>query len=88
MLKFKTSTGTVAVDNWGYQLQGLNGDPQNVNLLISATHDLLVIDSSRDGTNSGRFTTSDVARMKDGMGGRSVVVSYISIGEASDFRDY
>ncbi|WP_455269389.1 MJ1477/TM1410 family putative glycoside hydrolase [Rhizobium herbae] len=88
MLKFKTSTGTAAVDNWGYQLQGLNGDPQNVNLLISATHDLLVIDSSRDGTNSGRFTADEVTRMKDGMGGRSVVVSYISIGEASDFRDY
>jgi cysteinyl-tRNA synthetase len=52
MLKFKTSTGTVAVDNWGYQLQGLNGDPQNVSSLVSATHDLLVIDSSRDGRNS------------------------------------
>ena len=88
MLKFKTSTGTVAVDNWGYQLQGLNGNPQNVDQLVSATHDLLVIDSSRDGTNAGRFTMDEVARMKDGMGGRSVVVSYISIGEASDFRDY
>lgn len=88
MLKFKTSTGTVSVDNWGYQLQGLNGNPQDVGLLTSATHDLLVIDSSRDGTNSGRFTVDEVSRMKDGMGGRSVVVSYISIGEASDFRDY
>lgn len=87
-LMFKTSTGPVAVDNWGYQLQGLNGAPQNVDLLVSASHDLLVIDSSRDGTNSGRFTVDEVARMKDGMGGRSVVVSYISIGEASDFRDY
>ncbi|WP_428429775.1 MJ1477/TM1410 family putative glycoside hydrolase [Pararhizobium sp.] len=87
-LMFKTSTGTVAVDNWGYQLQGLNGSPQNIDLLVSATHDLLVIDSSRDGTNNGRFTIDEVARMKDGMGGRSVVVSYISIGEASDFRDY
>lgn len=88
MLTFKTSTGVVTVDTWGYQLQGLNGDPQNVSLLISATHDLLVIDSSRDGTNAGRFTENEVTRMKDGMGGRSVVVSYISIGEASDFRDY
>ena len=87
-LMFNTSTGPVAVDNWGYQLQGLNGAPQNVDLLVSASHDLLVIDSSRDGTNSGRFTVDEVARMKDGMGGRSVVVSYISIGEASDFRDY
>lgn len=88
MLTFKTSTGVVNVDTWSYQLQGLGGDPQNVDLLVSATHDLLVIDSSRDGTNSGRFTADEVTRMKDGMGGRSVVVSYISIGEASDFRDY
>lgn len=88
MLKFKTSTGVVTVETWGYQLQGLNGAPQNVSLLISATHDLLVIDSSRDGTNAGRFSEAEVTRMKDGMGGRSVVVSYISIGEASDFRDY
>ena len=88
MLTFKTSTGVVNVETWGYQLQGLGGDPQNVDLLVSATHDLLVIDSSRDGTNSGRFTADEVTRMKDGMGGRSVVVSYISIGEASDFRDY
>ena len=87
MLKFKTSTGTVRVDNWGYQLQGRNGllDPS---LLASATHDLLVIDSSRDGTDAFRFSRDEITRMKDGMGGRSVVVSYTSIGEASEFRDY
>lgn len=87
-MKFKTSTGTVSVDNWGYQLQGSNGGPQDADLLASATHDLLVIDSSRDGSNAGRFLIDEVSRMKDGMGGRSVLVSYISIGEASDFRDY
>ncbi|SOC40232.1 uncharacterized protein (TIGR01370 family) [Rhizobium subbaraonis] len=82
MVKFKTSTGWVAVQNWGYALQGINGKPANADLLASATHDLLVIDSSRDGTNGGRFFHDEIARMKDGMGGRSVVVSYISIGEA------
>ncbi len=88
MVKFETSTGWVAVKNWGYALQGINGKPANANLLASATHDLLVIDSSRDGTNAGRFSHDEIVRMKDGMGGRSVVVSYISIGEASDYRDY
>ena len=88
MIKFKTSTGTVSVDNWGYELQGLNGGGLDPSLLASATHDLLVIDVSRDGTEAGRFSTDEIARMKDGMGGRSVVVSYTSIGEASDFRDY
>ncbi len=88
MIKFKTSTGTVSVNNWGYELQGLNGNALDPTLLASATHDLLVIDASRDGTDAGRFSADDLTRMKDGMGGRSVVVSYTSIGEASDFRDY
>ena len=86
-MKFETSTGTVTVETWGYQLQGTKG-LLNPSLLASATHDLLVIDSSRDGTEAYRFTADEIARMKDGMGGRSVVVSYTSIGEASDFRDY
>lgn len=88
MPKYKTSTGTVTVDNWGYQLQGLNGNPLNTASLASATHDLLVIDSSDDGTNANRFTEGEITRMKDGMGGLSVVASYVSIGEANDFRDY
>ncbi|MCD2181819.1 MJ1477/TM1410 family putative glycoside hydrolase [Rhizobium sp. GN54] len=88
MVKFRTSTGTVTVDNWGYALQGLNGKAAKADLLARATHDLLVIDASRDGTTAGRFSHDEIARMKDGMGGRSVVVSYVSIGEASDFRGY
>jgi cysteinyl-tRNA synthetase len=88
MVKFTTSTGTVSVDNWGYELQGLGGKPLDAGQLAAATHDLLVIDSSRDGTDKGRFSEGEITRMKDGMGGRSVVASYISIGEASDFRDY
>ena len=56
MVKFRTSTGTVTVDNWGYALQGLNGNDARADQLAQATHDLLVIDSSRDGTNAGRFS--------------------------------
>ena len=88
MITVKTSIGFVSVDTWGYELQGLNGSALKPDLLASATHDLLVIDASRDGTDAGRFSASEITRMKDGMGGRSVVVSYVSIGEASDFRDY
>lgn len=88
MLTFQTSTGAVQVDTWGYELQGTKGKPLQTSLLASATHDLLVIDASHDGTDALRFTKDEITRMKDGMGGRSVVVSYVSIGEASDFRDY
>jgi cysteinyl-tRNA synthetase len=89
MVKFRTSTGTVNVNNWGYELQGPGGRrPLNTGDLASATHDMIVIDASHDGTDAERFTAGEITRIKDGMGGRSVVVSYISIGEASDFRDY
>ncbi|WP_207103033.1 MJ1477/TM1410 family putative glycoside hydrolase [Paracoccus shandongensis] len=88
MARFETSTGAATVATWGYVLQGRNGKPLDASLLSAATHDLLVIDASRDGTDAGRFSAGEIARMKDGMGGRSVVASYISIGEASEFRDY
>jgi cysteinyl-tRNA synthetase len=88
MTKYKTSTGTVTVNNWGYQLQGPNGRPLDDDDLISATHDLLVIDATHDGHDATRFTEDELSRIKDGMGGRSVVVSYLSIGEADDYRDF
>ena len=54
MVSFTTSSGKVTVNNWGYELQGTNGNPLDAGLLISATHDFLVIDSTRDGTNAER----------------------------------
>lgn len=88
MPKYKTSTGTVTVNNWGYQLQGQNGYPLDDDDLISATHDLLVIDATHNGHNATRFTEDELSRIKDGMGGRSLVASYLSIGEADDYRDF
>jgi uncharacterized protein (TIGR01370 family) len=70
--------------DWGYQLQGRNG-PLDVGRLAAQPHDMLVIDSTADGTNATRFTRADVAEIK---GDRAVLASYISIGEAADFRDY
>lgn len=71
--------------NWGYQLQGRNGNPLDVDALAAHPHDMLVIDPSRNGTNAGRFSEVEVAEMK---GDRSVLSAYVSIGEANDFRDY
>ncbi len=48
--------------------------------------DLLVIDRTRDGTGVTAYTPEDLARLKGETGGQ--VVSYLSIGEASWFRDY
>lgn len=88
MSQFDTSTGSKTVGNWGYMLQGGRGKPLDADLLSTAIHDLLVIDPSRDGTDAGRFSPAEILRMKDGMGGPAVVASYVSIGEASDYRDY
>ena len=75
----------LAATNWGYQLQGRNGDPLDVDKLAARPHDMLVVDPSRDGTDAGRFSEAEVSEIK---GDRSVLAAYVSIGEANDFRDY
>ena len=75
----------IAAKNWGYQLQGRDGHPLNVGTLAAQPHDMLVIDPSRNGKDSGRFTEDDVAEIK---GDRMTLAAYVSIGEANDFRDY
>lgn len=87
MPTFETSSGPVSVENWGYQLQGRKGrlKPKD---FIDTPHDLLVIEASRDGSDAGRFTADDIARIQNASGERTVVAAYISIGEAEEYRDY
>ena len=86
MPEFSTSTGPVTVSNWGYQLQAPGG--LNAQELAPTGHDLIVMDYSQDGTADNRFSVGEIDEIKDGVGGRSVAVAYLSIGEASDFRDH
>ena len=73
------------VDNWGYQLHHL--DPEKV--ATSNQYDLLVVDYSRDGAESERFTPAEVERMKQRPNGRPrLILSYMSIGEAENYRYY
>lgn len=72
------------VQSWGYQLQAL--DPKT---LATSSNDLLVVDYSRNGTKDGAFTETDldlIRRKPDGT--RRVVLAYLSIGEAENYRDY
>lgn len=85
---FQTSHGAIGVSNWAYQLQGRGGAPLDAAALAATAHDLVVMDSSRNGTNAGAFTPAEIDAIKAKPGGGAVAVSYISIGEASDFRDY
>jgi cysteinyl-tRNA synthetase, unknown class len=86
MAILKTRHGTVSFSNWGYQLQGKDGAPLTAGALAKPPFDLLVTDFSRDGSNETAFSKADVARMIKGDPNR-VLVSYISIGEVTDFRN-
>ncbi len=84
MAVFHTSHGDMSVSNWAYQLQGLNGAPLDPAALAALDFDLIVTDFSRDGSEAAKLTNAEVAAIKTD----AVAVSYISIGEASEFRSF
>jgi cysteinyl-tRNA synthetase len=88
MTQFLTSHGAISVTNWGYQLQGNGGASLNATQLAAQTHDLIVMDFSADGTTTNAFTSTQIGTIQNGSGGQTVAISYISIGEASEFRDH
>ena len=71
------------VRSWLYQLQG--ADPVAV---AASGFDLVVTDYSRDGTEAGRYRREDVERMQQSPRGQKLVLAYLSIGEAEDYRGY
>ncbi len=69
------------IKSWLYQLQGINPA-----LIASSSSDLVVIDSSGE---DGPFTKFDVELMRRKPdGSRRVLLSYLSIGEAENYRWY
>jgi cysteinyl-tRNA synthetase, unknown class len=75
-----------AVKSWGYQLRQIK--PEEI---AASPHDLVVVDYSND----RRFymewplPPADVATMqKRPDGGRRIMLSYLSVGEAEDYRNY
>ncbi|MET0440150.1 MAG: MJ1477/TM1410 family putative glycoside hydrolase [Devosia sp.] len=70
--------------SWGYQLQMVDPD-----LVADSPYDLMVIDYARDGSAEQAFSRSDVMAMKRRPdGGSRIVLAYLSIGEAEDYRFY
>ncbi len=70
--------------SWGYQLQKVDPDE-----IAACPYDMVVIDYSRDGTQELAFSREDVAKMqRKPDGGRRIVLSYLSIGEAETYRYY
>lgn len=68
------------VTSWAYQLQNYD-----LPRLIDFQADLVVIDFSLDGTIEEAFTAQQISQIR---AAGKFVVSYISIGEAEDYRSY
>lgn len=72
------------VNDFAYQLQKLDVDQAS-----ASRFDLIVTDPTRDGSDATRLSPQEVAKLqaKPG-GGRRIVLAYLSIGEAEDYRGY
>lgn len=74
------------IDDFGYQLQGYS---TNLQELKENSFDLLVIDYSFDGSESGEFSASEIQAIRNsGPCGGKIVLAYFSIGEAESYRFY
>lgn len=72
------------VRSWAYQLQSIDLDA-----LARSPFDLLVIDYSLSGEDRRRLTPAEVRRLQRRPDGRRrIVLAYMSIGEAEDYRFY
>src|SRR5690606_8166438 len=67
--------------SWGYQLQDID-----VGKLARSTHDVLVIDVGDGGSGLTRANIERLKRKRDGK--RRIVVAYLNVGEAEDYRSY
>jgi len=72
------------VRSWAYQLQAVD-----IETLAKSACDLVVIDYSRDGSDREAFTAEQISAIrKKPDGSDRIVLSYLSIGEAEDYRFY
>lgn len=74
--------GSANFASWGYQLQ--NYDLEELKF---SDYDILVLDYSKDGTEDEKFTSIEINAIRAGKENRKIL-SYISIGEAEDYRYY
>jgi cysteinyl-tRNA synthetase len=72
-----------AVKSFVYQLQKI--DPAAI---AQTKFDLAVIDYSADGSDDKRFSAAQIKSLRESPARRKIVLSYLSIGEAEDYRWY
>ena len=71
------------VASFAFQLQQLD-----LNKLAQSNFDLIVIDYSADGSAAKRFGQAQIQALQKGPRGRRLVLCYLSIGEAEEYRFY
>lgn len=71
------------VNDFLYQLQNID-----LEKIGKSKFDLVIIDYSIDGSEDGRFSCDEIKKLKNSPGGPKIVLAYMSIGEADDFRWY
>jgi cysteinyl-tRNA synthetase, unknown class len=82
-LSARTGPALASAQSWGYQLQGVSA------ALLAPELDVLVVDYARDGRQETAFQPGDVARLRQrGSNQPRIVLSYLSIGEAENYRFY
>lgn len=70
--------------SWAYWLSTIN-----VSRVARSSFDLVIVDYSSDGSQAHAFTPAEIARMqRKPDGSRRLVIAYLSIGEAEDYRYY
>jgi cysteinyl-tRNA synthetase len=72
-----------AVNDFLYQLQELD-----LEAVGSSAYDLIVMDYSADGTEGEVYTREQIEGLKRSPGGQKIVLAYVSIGEAEEYRYY
>ncbi len=89
------SSATLPLDEirfWGYQIQGVDDDGA-IDVLVESHYDMLVLEPTRTDAELLDFDTkSMVERLKATMAGdgahRKLIIAYVDIGEAEDWRWY
>lgn len=73
----------LGIDSFLYQLQAI--DPEAIG---ETGYDLVIIDYSSDGSQAGEYAADQIAALQRSPGGPKIVLAYLSIGEAEDYRFY
>jgi len=72
-----------APNDFVYQLQRID-----LGAIGETKFELVIMDYSRDGSDAEKFTAEGINALRDNPGGPKTVLSYMSIGEAEDYRWY